>query len=124
MFASVLISYEVKSLDKTFTYKISNNLDIKIGMKVRVPFGNKLINGFVIDIVDNYDGNYEIKEINGRKEIVIGDAIFTPIDFDNMDLETLRNKIRDDFQQQFVSNQGNINIRHALIRTVSNHIGV
>ena len=67
MFASVLISYEVKSLDKTFTYKIPSNLSIKIGMKVRVPFGNKLINGFVIDILDNYDGNYEIKEI---KEVV------------------------------------------------------
>ena len=53
MFASVLISYEVKSLDKTFTYKIPSNLDIKIGMKVRVPFGNKLINGFVIDIVNS-----------------------------------------------------------------------
>ncbi len=67
MFASVLISYEVKSLDKTFTYKIPSNLSIKIGMKVKVPFGNKLINGFVIDIVNNYNGNYEIKEI---KEVV------------------------------------------------------
>jgi len=67
MFASVLISYEVKSLDKTFTYKIPSNLSIKIGMKVKVPFGNKLINGFVIDIVNSYDGNYEIKAI---KEVV------------------------------------------------------
>ncbi len=63
MFASVLISYEVKSLDKTFTYKIPDNLDVKIGMKVKVPFGTKIINGFVLDITDKYDSEYEIKEI-------------------------------------------------------------
>lgn len=65
MFASVLISYEVKSLDKTFTYKIPTHLNVKIGMKVTVPFGTKKINGFVMDITDNYTGEYEIKEIIG-----------------------------------------------------------
>ncbi|HOP65835.1 MAG TPA: primosomal protein N' [Bacilli bacterium] len=63
MFAAVLISYESKTLDKTFTYKIPINLDIKIGMKVKVPFGSKKINGFVLDVTNKYDGNYEVKEI-------------------------------------------------------------
>lgn len=63
MYAEVLISYEAKSLDKTFTYKIPNNLNIRVGMKVKVPFGMKNINGFVLNIKDNYEEEYELKEI-------------------------------------------------------------
>lgn len=65
MYADVLIKYEVKSLDKTFTYLIPDNLkkDIKIGMKVKVPFANKNINGFVLGIKNNYDEEFELKEI-------------------------------------------------------------
>ena len=49
MYAKVLIEYKVKSLDRTFTYKVPEHLEdiIKKGMKVIVPFGNsdKTING-------------------------------------------------------------------------------
>ncbi len=64
MYADVLISYEVKSLDKTFTYLIPDNLNIKVGMKVKVPFGKKKINGFVLNIKNSYTDNYELKEID------------------------------------------------------------
>lgn len=64
MYADVLISYEVKSLDKTFTYLIPDNLNIKVGMKVKVPFGKKKINGFVLSIKGSYDDNYELKTID------------------------------------------------------------
>ncbi len=54
MYAEVLIEYKVKKLDRTFTYKVPENLQdiIKKGMKVIVPFGNsdKTINGFVTGI--------------------------------------------------------------------------
>ncbi len=54
MYAEVLIEYKVKSLDRSFTYKVPEDLEniIKIGMKVSIPFGagDTLINGFVIDI--------------------------------------------------------------------------
>lgn len=65
MFADVLIEYSAKSIDKTFTYKIPEHLTsvIKVGMKVLVPFGSKTINGFIINIVNEYNDNYEIKEI-------------------------------------------------------------
>lgn len=60
MQAEVLIEYKVKVLDKAFNYNIPNNMEniIKVGMKVKVPFGlgNKLINGFVIGI------NNELKD--------------------------------------------------------------
>ena len=64
MYAEVLISYEAKSLDKTFTYKIPSNLNIKVGMKVKVPFNMKKINGFVLNIKDTYEDTYELKSID------------------------------------------------------------
>jgi len=55
MYALVLIQYGVKILDKTFTYKIPDNLIVKIGNKVKVSFSNKIIYGIVIDIKNNSD---------------------------------------------------------------------
>ncbi len=63
MYAKVLISYEVKSLDKTFTYIVPKHLNLKIGMKVKVPFNNRKINGFVLEITNSIDNNYDLKEI-------------------------------------------------------------
>ena len=65
MYAEVLIEYSAKSIDKTFTYKIPKTLQgvIKVGMKVLVPFGPKTINGFVTNIINNYQDSYELKEI-------------------------------------------------------------
>lgn len=66
MYAEVLIEYSAKAIDKTFTYKIPDNLknDIKIGIKVLVPFGNKIINGFVTNIKDTYEDTFALKEID------------------------------------------------------------
>jgi len=55
MYALVLVQYGVKILDKTFTYKIPDNLIVKIGNKVKVSFSNKIIYGIVIDIKNNSD---------------------------------------------------------------------
>ncbi len=69
MYADVLVEYNVKTLDKTFTYKISKSIIniLQIGMKVKVPFGNSYINGIVLNIKDNIDNIDNIKEV---KEIV------------------------------------------------------
>lgn len=65
MYAEVLIEYSAKSIDKTFTYIVPPHLkeNIKVGMKVLVPFGTKVINGFVTKIKDTFDETYELKEI-------------------------------------------------------------
>ncbi len=65
MYAKVLIEYNNKNIDKTFTYKIPENLKLQKGMKVVVPFGKNshTINGFVTDITDNYEEDYDLKEI-------------------------------------------------------------
>jgi len=68
MYAEVLIEYKVKSLDKSFTYIIPENLRniIKVGMKVIVPFGqgDSHINGFVTNIKDTCEYD-DVKTIIG-----------------------------------------------------------
>lgn len=65
MYAQILIEYPTKKIDKYFTYIIPEQLKdiINIGMKVKVPFGTKTINGFVMNIVNNFNDEYELKEI-------------------------------------------------------------
>ena len=60
MYAEVLIQYGVKILDKTFTYKIPENIKVKIGNKVKILFANKIIYGIVIKIKDNT----ELEKVN------------------------------------------------------------
>ena len=63
MYANILIQHKVKSLDHTFTYHIPSSIkdELDIGMKVKIPFGNSIINGIVLDIFDTYEG--ETKDI-------------------------------------------------------------
>ena len=79
MYADVLIEYSAKAIDKTFTYLIPDNLkdDIKVGIKVLVPFGNKIINGFVVKIKNDYEAVYELKEISSivDKHLVLNDEL-------------------------------------------------
>lgn len=64
MYADVLVQYGVKSLDHTFTYHIPSELveNLKVGMKVYVPFGKIQINGFVVNI-SNKVPEIEVKDI-------------------------------------------------------------
>ncbi len=65
MYAEVLIEYPTKKIDKFFTYIIPEHLrnKLKIGMKVKVPFNKSIINGFVMNVYDEYSSSYELKEI-------------------------------------------------------------
>ena len=79
MYANVLIEYNVKSLDKCFTYKIPDKLKniVKPGMQVVVPFGKTICNGFILSISDTYNDEYEIKSIYQIKneEIVLNEEL-------------------------------------------------
>ena len=65
MFAEVIIEYGAKAVDKLFTYIVPEEYKsvIKIGHRVLVPFNNKLIEGFVLNISNQYNGEYELKRI-------------------------------------------------------------
>ena len=65
MYAKVIVEIGVKAVDKEFIYKIPNSMinDIKVGCRVKVSFGKMIIEGFVLDIFDEYNEEYEPKEI-------------------------------------------------------------
>ncbi len=52
MYAKIIIEYPVKTLDKCFTYEVPEDMvsDIKVGMKVLVPFGKNTVFGIVLEL--------------------------------------------------------------------------
>lgn len=63
--ADVLVELKSKKIDKTFTYTIPDDLKDKVcvGKRVLVPFGNRTLEGFVLDIEYKKDTDYELKNI-------------------------------------------------------------
>ena len=64
MIAKVLVELSNKNIDKTFDYTIPNNLlsKVKVGIRVKVPFANQTLEGFVLGI-SNYSNYQDLKEI-------------------------------------------------------------
>ncbi|MBE6141148.1 MAG: primosomal protein N', partial [Firmicutes bacterium] len=81
MYALVLIEYAVKTLDKTFVYEVPERYqkEIKVGMKVKVYFGAQLLNGFVLKLSNEYNNEYELKQIEQLvdKEIVLNEELLS-----------------------------------------------
>lgn len=67
--AEVLVELKAKKIDKTFTYLIPDKFknNTFIGIRVLVPFGNQLLEGFVLNIKTIQNTEYKLKEI---KEII------------------------------------------------------
>ncbi len=65
MYAKVLVEIGVKNINHTFTYLVPKKYqeDIKIGIRVKVPFGYQKLEGFVLELTNSYDSDYELKEI-------------------------------------------------------------
>ena len=65
MYAKVIIEIGVKAVDKLFIYLIPIDLrdKVKVGARVKVPFGHQMLEGFVLEIVDMVDERIEYKEI-------------------------------------------------------------
>jgi len=69
-YAGIIVNNSSIKLDKLFTYAIPEELNkkIKIGHRVKVPFGkgNKKIDGFVLKLYENYkdEDKVSIKDIS------------------------------------------------------------
>lgn len=65
MYASVIVEIGAKAVDKLFTYKVPDSIAslIKVGARVKVPFGKQCIEGFVLGLQDSFDADIELKEI-------------------------------------------------------------
>lgn len=72
-FADIIVDISHEKLDRPFAYRIPKELigEITVGSQVDVPFGNgnRIISGYVIDIMDSVDFDLnKVKEIHGLKE--------------------------------------------------------
>ena len=65
MYIKVLVELSAFNIDKTFTYHVVDSLKdkIKVGIRVLVPFNNQKLEGFVLNINNEIDEDYEIKDI-------------------------------------------------------------
>lgn len=65
MYAKVIIEYGNKAVDREFTYIVPDKFRniIRIGHRVLVPFNNRLLEGFVVSLLDECSTDYELKEI-------------------------------------------------------------
>ena len=65
MIARVLVEVMNKSLDKTFSYLVPEELIniVAVGKRVIVPFGNRQVEGFILELTKEMDTSYQLKEI-------------------------------------------------------------
>ena len=78
MIVGVLVELSNKNIDRIFDYKVGNDLinDIKLGIRVEVPFGNQTLEGFILEIKE--DSNLDnLKYINKiiDKDIVLNQEL-------------------------------------------------
>lgn len=59
MTINVLVELSNRNIDKYFSYNVPNNLTelIKVGIRVKVPFGKQTLEGFVMEINNNTDND-------------------------------------------------------------------
>lgn len=77
MYADILVELKAKKISKTFTYLIGDKLKdkVKIGIRVIVPFGRQTLEGFVLNIKDIENIDYDVKEII---DIVDNEPVINP----------------------------------------------
>ena len=57
MVVGVLVELSNKKVDKIFSYRVPSDLEssIKIGIRVLVPFASLTLEGFILEIKNDYD---------------------------------------------------------------------
>jgi len=65
MIVGVLVELSNKNIDRVFDYIVPSSLekDIKIGIRVTVPFNNQILEGFILEIKEKYSSELELKEV-------------------------------------------------------------
>lgn len=66
MVASVIVDISTAEIDSIFEYIAPDELGVKKGDRVLVPFGSKTIEGFCIDLKETADTSHTLKEIKAR----------------------------------------------------------
>ena len=76
-YARIIVDISQEKLDKTFEYRIPERLkhQITVGMQVHVPFGNRQIKGYVVELTDEVE--YDEEKL---KDILTIDKTSIPIE--------------------------------------------
>lgn len=76
MFASVIIDQDTKALNREFDYRIPSEVKIEKGFRVFVPFGQRTVQGFVVDVKETTD--VDLKKIKSIYSAVEDYPIIKP----------------------------------------------
>ena len=66
MIASIIVDVRSKQVNRSFDYLVPSHLEniIKVGYRVRVVFGNRIVMGFVVDLKDTTTFKKQLKPIS------------------------------------------------------------
>lgn len=76
MFAKIIIDQDAKALDREFEYIIPEEMDVKVGERVIVPFGARLLQGFIIEI--SSECNYDVSKLKKIQNKIEDFAVIKP----------------------------------------------
>jgi len=65
MYVDVLVELKAKQINQTFTYRVPNEFvnHVQVGKRVKVPFGKNNLEGFIMNVHNEYDDKYKLKDI-------------------------------------------------------------
>ncbi|MBQ2639829.1 MAG: primosomal protein N' [Bacilli bacterium] len=94
MIIGVLVELSNKNIDKIFDYKVPDKLlsKIKLGIRVEVPFGKQILEGFVLEIKKENKENVKLREIIkiiDEEEILNKELLLLGKEIKNKTLSTL-----------------------------------
>lgn len=129
MFAKIIIDQDSKALDKVFEYIVPDDLNIVVGMRVFVPFGKRVLQGFVIGLSEQceYDKDKLKKIISAIEDFpAIKQEMLALMDFMAkkyhlklasilrlfLPSEMREGKVKELFETHYLLNESNIAIIH------------
>lgn len=68
MFAEVIVEIKASNTDRLYTYKVPEGMDLEVGMRVLVPFKNRLVEGYVVSLTDK--PSYSLEKIKSVYKIL------------------------------------------------------
>jgi len=60
-----LVEYAASQVNRPFDYLANDEVDVKKGVRVNINFNNKIIVGYVLDVIDTDKGKEELDEEYG-----------------------------------------------------------
>ena len=73
MIARVIVDISTSDVDKVFDYIIPDSMELRVGDRVKVPFGRQKTEGFIVDIIEKTECTHPMKEITAKLDD------FTPV---------------------------------------------